>query len=632
MNQNQSDPTERTRLSLRLDSPKKTWIFLLCGAVVAMGLIFLISSTRHLHVAYYLLQSPTLILWNLLPLLAMILLLYFLTGRAVFSVLLVNLVWVLLAVSDKIKISMRQEPLLPTDLTLVQEVLAILKTFPASQIFLILLGIVLGLAVLVFAFLRSANPRPSLKTRLIGVCVLLAAGFGLNTAVYADTGLYDGYPVIDNPYFQVNQYNSRGLVYSFFHQANIARIHAPEGYSASVYDALEEETASTDISKMPHIIMIMGEAYSDLSENSHISFEGYTDPMENFRALCQKENAVSGHIVAANFGGGTSNTEYDALTGLSTRFLDTALPSYNFIRHEIDALPYRLAQAGYDTLSIHPGYAWFYNRQNVYPDLGFEECLFLEDSFDLATQGLGGYVNEEATMDMILKTFEEHLDESDAPLFSFTVTIQNHGPYEGKYGNLAQNFSTDVELTETETDLLTQYFYGMTDADEQIGRLVEYAESSEEPIVLVYFGDHLPGFSNGTAFFDLLDYPIDTNGTPEEQTAIYETPFVIWANDSSNELCGFSENIKSAALPENHIISANYLGALTAELIGAEDLSPLISFDNQLRKELPVLSDMYSVDADGNYLSELSAEQQEKLELFIGWQYYKLFDQLLPAS
>ena len=632
MNQNQSDPTERTRLSLRLDSPKKTWIFLLCGAVVAMGLIFLISSTRHLHVAYGLLESPTLILWNLLPLLAMILLLYFLTGRAGFSVLLVNLVWVLLAVSDKIKISMRQEPLLPTDLTLVQEVLAILKTFPSYQLLLIVLGIFCGLAVLVFAFLRSANPRPSLKTRLIGICVLLAAGFGLNTAVYADKDLYDGYPVIDNPYFQVNQYNSRGLVYSFFHQANIARIHAPEGYSAAVYDALEEETASADISKMPHIIMIMGEAYSDLSENSHISFEGYTDPMENFRALCQKENAVSGHIVAANFGGGTSNTEYDALTGLSTRFLDTALPSYNFIRHEIDTLPYRLAQAGYDTLSIHPGYAWFYNRQNVYPDLGFEECLFLEDSFDLATQGLGGYVNEEATMDMILKTFEEHLAESDAPLFSFTVTIQNHGPYEGKYGNLAQNFSTDVELTETETDLLTQYFYGMTDADEQIGRLVEYAESSEEPIVLVYFGDHLPGFSNGTAFFDLLDYPIDTNGTPEEQTAVYETPFVIWANDSANELCGFSENIESAALPENHIISANYLGALTAELIGVEDLSPLISFDNQLRKELPVLSDMYSVDADGNYLTELSAEQQEKLELFIGWQYYKLFDQLLPAS
>lgn len=633
MDQNRSSRTERTRLFLSLDSPQKTWIFLICGAIFAMGLIFLITSTSHLQVAYGLLQSPTLILWNLLPLLAMILLLYFLSSRALFSVLLVNLVWILLAVSDKIKISMRQEPLLPTDLTLVQEVMAILKTFPTSQILLILLGILCGLAVLVLAFLRSANPKPSLKTRLIGICVLLAAGFGLNAAVYADTDLYDGYPVIDNPYFQVNQYNSRGLVYSFFHQANIARIHSPEGYSAAAYDALEtEEDAAPDSSKLPHIIMIMGEAYSDLSENDHISFEGYTDPMENFRALCQKENAVSGHIVVANFGGGTSNTEYDALTGLSTRFLDTALPSYNFIHHEIDALPYRLAQAGYDTLSIHPGYAWFYNRQNVYPDLGFEECLFLEDSFDLATQGLGGYVNEEATMDMILETFEEHLSESDAPLFSFTVTIQNHGPYEKKYGTLAQNFSTDVELSETETDLLTQYFYGMTDADEQIGRLVSYAEASDEPIVLVYFGDHLPGFSNGTAFFDLLDYPINTNGTPEEQTAVYETPFVIWANDSANALCGFSENVASAELPEDGLISASYLGGLTAELIGAKDLSPLFSFTNELRKELPVLSDMYSIDANGNYITELSPEQQEKLDLLIGWQYYKLFDQSLPVS
>lgn len=159
-----------------------------------------------------------------------------------------------------------------------------------------------------------------------------------------------------------------------------------------------------------------------------------------------------------------------------------------------------------------PGYAWFYNRQNVYPDLGFAASYFLEDSFDLATQGYGGYVNETATMDKIIETLDTHIKETDTPLFSFTVTIQNHGPYEKKYGTLEQNFSSDIELNETQTDLLTQYFQGIGDADEQIGRLKEYAEDSDEPIVLVYFGDHLPGFSNGMEFFDLLDYPIDANG------------------------------------------------------------------------------------------------------------------------
>ena len=71
----------------------------------------------------------------------------------------------------------------------------------------------------------------------------------------------------------------------------------------------------------------------------------------------------------------------------------------------------------------------------------------------------------------------------------------------------------------------------------------EYAEDSDEPIVLVYFGDHLPGFSNGMEFFDLLDYPIDANGSPEEQLAVYETPYLIWQNESAKAL----ENTKTAA-------------------------------------------------------------------------------------
>ncbi len=72
-------------------------------------------------------------------------------------------------------------------------------------------------------------------------------------------------------------------------------------------------------------------------------------------------------------------------------------------------------------------------------------------------------------MDKIIETLDTHIKETDTPLFSFTVTIQNHGPYEKKYGTLEQNFSSDIELNETQTDLLTQYFQGIGDADEQIG-------------------------------------------------------------------------------------------------------------------------------------------------------------------
>ena len=50
------------------------------------------------------------------------------------------------------------------------------------------------------------------------------------------------------------------------------------------------------------------------------------------------------------------------------------------------------------------------------------------------------------------------------------------------------------------------------------------------------------------------------------------------------------------------------------------------------KQKYPVLSDMYHVDAQGNYVQELPEDIQEQLNTLIGWQYYILFDQALPAA
>lgn len=608
-------------------------LFLLASALFAAYMMLFLTTSDHSLILTQIVQNFDLFLWNILPALLAVGLLYFVTGRAAFAAILVNVIWLICSIADSIKVSIRQEPLLPTDFTLIKEALSIFKTFPISTVVLIFCLILFCIFVLVLVFRVFAHPRPVWYIRLIGTCIcVLVAGIA-NTAIYADTELYDSYPIYGNTFFQVNQYNSRGLAYSFFHQLNTMRLKAPANYSTTAYQSLYTETTpvTSVTEQLPHIIMIMGEAYSDLSENAHISFDGSVDPMENFRTLCAQENAVSGHIVVPNYGGGTSNTEYDVLTGLSTRFLGSTQPSYSFIHKDIDALPYRLQTIGYDTAAIHPGDAWFYNRKNVYPDLGFADTYFLEDSFDLQTQGYGGYVNETVTIDKVISVLEEHIETSDNPLFSFTVTIQNHAPYEKKYNDLPQNFVTDVPLTDTESDMLTQYFSGVADADRELGRLVSYAQQSTEPIVLVYFGDHLPGFSNGMEYFDILDYPINLNGGLEEQMAVFETPYVIWANDAAAAQCNFAAQVDTAVLPENGQISAFYLGALTTELIGLDGLSPLFDTINSVRKQYPVIADLACVDAEGNYLTDLPNTLHEQILFLKGWEYFILFDQNLPT-
>ncbi|MGN1230589.1 MAG: hypothetical protein ACI4TP_01695, partial [Anaerotignum sp.] len=198
---------------IRNFSATPPWIavILLVSAVCITGLVYLITTTKILHVGWKILHAPTMLLLNILPVLLLLLLLFFLTRRLFFSVSCTGVVLVFFAIADRMKVSMRQEPLLPTDLTLVKEVIAILKTFPVYQLVLIGLMLLLFVGLLVLSFIKSKGIPLSPAPRLVGLVLVLACAFGANQLWYADKALYDGYPTVDNPYFQVNQYNTRGM-------------------------------------------------------------------------------------------------------------------------------------------------------------------------------------------------------------------------------------------------------------------------------------------------------------------------------------------------------------------------------------------------------------------------------------
>ncbi|GFI62026.1 hypothetical protein IMSAG049_01198 [Clostridiales bacterium] len=223
----------------------------------------------------------------------------------------------------------------------------------------------------------------------------------------------------------------------------------------------------------------------------------------------------------------------------------------------------------------------------------------------------------------IIENFEKNIGKG--PLFEFCITIQNHGPYEDKYWELEQNFSTEEELSEEEIRMYSGYFQGIKDADRQIETLVDYFENSEEAVVLVFFGDHLPGFSNGMSYFSHFHPDIDLNGDPQQRLMAYETPFFIWANNAAKEITNFDERINT--LPENNVISSFYLGALTMELIGMGSISPFFEYVNEMRKILPVASSYFVVYTDGTIAMNINKDELDIINKYKRWIYYKLFDE-----
>ncbi len=605
--------------------PSVVFLFLFCLIISAFTMVSApgaFSRVKALGVF-----PPLLVVLNTLPILLLALIVFMLFNNAVFSAAVTGMVFVVAAVANREKIILRQDPFIPSDISLFNEAMGIVKNFPPKQIALYVFIIAAFVLAVIVTLLFFKTKKIKLPVRISCIVLSIIVSFAANTFLYSSDSLYNKFDVNGNVYFDVNQYASKGFVYSFIYKFNAMQIEKPEGYNQDEIVQLENDfrPSEYDTKKLPHIIMIMGEAFSDLSENDHFDFSSYSDPMENIKRLANDKNSVYGHITVPNYGGGTSNTEFDVLTGYSTRYLVKDGISYSYIRSTVDAIPKRLKNIGYNTLAIHPGFSWFYNRSNVYPYMGFENFIHLS-SFQGEEKYKGGYIADKYLSDSIIENFEKHVSENDNPLFNFCVTIENHGPYDEKYNEVEKMFDCDVSLTDSQENLLNSYFMGIKDNDKEIGRLADYFAQSDEPVILVFFGDHLPGFSNGMEFFDLLDYNISPNGSVEQQLNVYSTPFLIWENDAAAKLTNFDEKSK-VILPTNNRISAFYLGTTTLQLAGIDNISPYFNFNESLKDILPVIRDDNYMTKDGEFKTELTDEEKENVDLFKKWSYYKMFEE-----
>ena len=118
----------------------------------------------------------------------------------------------------------------------------------------------------------------------------------LITFVYSKDGLYYKLPVKGNIYNSIDQCNSKGFNYSFLYNLKNSFIRPPEGYNEKEIAERDSKDQSKNIEaikkmKRPNIIWIMGEAFTDLSQDPQFTFEKGNDPNENFKKL-QKESVL----------------------------------------------------------------------------------------------------------------------------------------------------------------------------------------------------------------------------------------------------------------------------------------------------------------------------------------------------
>ncbi len=481
-----------------------------------------------LYASYF--EHPPLVLLNLLPAILLIALGWFLTRRAWAAYLISAVPTIGFALVNYYKIQLRGDPFLAADFRLIRTMSGILGHYHLSVTRLILAIAAGAFLMLLFAVFLMPNSFRSLRLRLGGTLVCLALIPLLYTQVYLDNATY--YKTVNNDalrheWSDVESFVSRGFWYPFIRSVPKAFPKPPEGYSAKGAEAVLAAYSDADISpeKRVTVVGVMGEAFTDLSDFPSLAeIPAVREVYAPLHAL--EANCVSGDLLTNIFAGGTVDSEWGFLTGYS---------HHSDFRDDVDSYVRYFKTQGYDAVYRHPGYGWFYNRTNINRYLGFDESVFTDNGFgELVNPASAPRRSDKVLFDYLYRELAAR-GADDPPLFSFSVTYQNHGPYESQStSGIRYLTSAATGWSEESCNILNNYLNGIADTISELVRFTDELESLDRPIVLVFFGDHKPWLGNDSSVYRELEVDLGTE-TIEGFTNYYATPYLIWANRAAKQ-------------------------------------------------------------------------------------------------
>ncbi len=616
---------------------------------------------------------------------------YELSGVLLFGVLrtlrlalmLQSALFMVLGLANYFVLDFRSAPIMPWDIYSINTAASVAGDFTYSlgrEAVLVLLGFVLLLCMESHAKLKAPG-RFRFRLLLILLPLLLLWGY---TDMIQDDGFIQSFGLYDKLFTPTVMNKRDGNVVAFVMEMEYLDVEVPEGYSAQeageFYESWKTEEygqalAEPESLRRPNLIVIMDEAFSDLGVlgevPSNMDYMPFLHSLQKAAWDGEKndlqeiaENAELGYLNVSVLGGNTANTEFEFLTGHSLQFLPQGSVAYQqYLKTPQPSLVSYLKDLGYTAQAVHPYNASGWERNRVYPLLGFDQ-FFSQKNFTTRDSVIRGYLSDEACFDKIRSLYERK--KKGTPLFVFAVTMQNHGGYTESY----DNFTPDVTVENNTSSVLSRYLSLIKRTDSALQELVEYFAEEEEDTVIVFFGDHQPAtnVSNPILRFNGTD---PNSLTEEENLLRYKVPYLIWSNfdreenlsregtssrgTSPQEVAASQEASVSweGTLPREGTLlqdgtssreetssvqetspretSAGYLAIDVLEACGLP-LPPYQAYLETLRQEYPVVSGMRIMDKEGRTVldSQMSEEEQdacrEDLLPYQTLQYYMLFD------
>lgn len=579
---------------------------LLAAAVGLTALCLMIGTldlSRGRFSSYF--HEPTILFLNFLPVLLLVALIYFATNRAWLAFTLPTPVLIIMSFVNYYKVILRGDPFIAEDFSAAGEGAGILGHYTISLPWILYVAIafwIIGSLVL----LRYARARVDKKiwwVRVIAVVLCILIGALSWCTWYSNDELYNkqkNYSLF-NEWKNAENYASHGFIYAFLHSIEDAIVTPPEGYSE---DKAKEilgayEDAQIPQEKKVNVVATMLESFSDLSVFDQINFTA--DPYSDYHKLLSE--CYHGTLIVDSIGGATINAERAFLTGFTYPQPRYATTTNSFVHY--------IRQQGYQTDGSHPGHDWFYSRNNVTKRLGFDRYLFMEGHYESLTDTEYAYDN--VLFPELARIYDEETADGE-PYFSFTVSYQNHSPYNSLSLDGAEYVSHEGISDETYY-LFNNYLNSVADTGKRVAEYVDTFRDNEEPVVLLFFGDHKPTFGAGNRCYQEMGIST-AERSAEGCAALYSTPYFIWANDAALAL------LQPELSAPGRTISPAFLMAELFDFLGW-DGPAWMQYQRDVRETISVMHCDRMFMVDGILTDTLSEQAQAVYDEFKIVQYYE---------
>lgn len=580
-------------------------------------------------------------LGNYLLVIVMYFIVYTLSGSFKLSYLIVNPILFGLGVAHSYLMDFRGTPFLPMDFLSIGTAVGVANTYDYTPTYKVMTASLIFIFIMIIGA-KTKTPKYNLLTKIISRAfagtfssVLLILFYF--TSFFADMGVKPDF------WNQTRGYHNYGFAFNFFCNSKYMYMSEPNNYNPdelndyvnSVVDSSDNSESSgkteEDDYVKPNIICIMNESLSDLSVLGNLTTN--EDYMPFMRSLT--ENTIKGNLYVPVIGAGTSNTEFEFLTGHTTAFLPSGSNAYMlYIKNPIASIVSTLEAQGYSSFALHPYYASGWNRTEVYNYLGFNNFVSLEDIMDISFmqeyQSNGSdpnylqslidqyypgsnmlirqYISDSYNYRLLIEDYENR--DKSVPYFAFNVTMQNHGGYTTSCVNFDESiYATSVSKNYNKAN---KYLSLVKASDNAFKELIDYFSSVDEPTVICMFGDHQPSVE--TEFISEVMGVDSLSGlTPEQEQLRHVTPFIIWAN----------YDIQERQIDK---LSVNYLYSLVLETAGVK-LTEYNKYLLKLSETLPVIDTVGYIDNENNYYkwSDVSP-YSHLLDEYEKIQYNNIFD------